>query len=694
MRLLNTTTYEVRDFPDDQVKFRYAILSHTWDEEGEVTFADIQDSKRVHRHRGWPKVRMFCDVARSQKFEWVWDDTCCIDKNSSSELSEAINSMYNWYANAAVCYAYLQDVTSDKDDPFDAESSFRHSRWFKRGWTLQELIAPRTLVFYSSSWRVIGTRRSLAPLIEEITRIDRTILVHTTFLEDVSVARRMSWAAERHTSRPEDHAYSLMGIFGVHMPAIYGEGDLKAFVRLQLEIIQQSPDHSIFAWGQSMLDPTTFQHNVTSKTFFEGETWASEFRSLLASSPKDFEYSGDLRRTSLEAFSRDIGVQIDIPEYHRTNYGVLIHLPLYETGYKGICIAPLACQDGEGNTIALILQDRGGGNPRRFYVGMHGYSVPVAKPWHPYFRRIEIPPPTPIRTPNFLSPAVAGPSSPSDFSSADPIPYQLTHIWSHLTLTRMYIHSHNSDPQRSTRLGVERQQLLVHQPSRTRRLQRFVFELPPYTLRKLRDGAGMTILGWPNKPNNVRAGWTPMRNWHLADADQRLVLVFEPPDKRTNYRHGAVLFRGPDRAALVLVVGVTPRGVVWSEAVVRGAHEPTDGLDWNEDDHEIVKRLWDEARGPFTEPTKAERLRIDGNSWKDGRKVFGHTGRRARITFTPWYEQDEANTAMGDINDPVVMKWTIGVEVDFPGGKVWTSEEEKAKRLSGLSRIGASGIRT
>ena len=163
-------------------------------------------------------------------------DLCCIDKTSSAELSEAINSMYRWYQESGVCYAYLADVPPN---------AFSKSRWFTRGWTLQELIAPSTVIFLDQKWQEIGTKSSLQRVISEITGIPTDILLGGD-LEDASIAQRMSWASKRETTRVEDAAYCLMGIFSIHMPMLYGEGE-RAFIRLQEEIMRVSDDHSLFA---------------------------------------------------------------------------------------------------------------------------------------------------------------------------------------------------------------------------------------------------------------------------------------------------------------------------------------------------------------------------------------------------------------------------------------------------------------
>ena len=199
------------------------------------------------------KVRQACAVARLDGWSQLWVDTSCIDKTSSSELSEAINSMFAWYRDAAVCYVYLADVPQS-GDPRRRGSAFRHSRWFTRGWTLQELIAPQVVIFLAREWEIIGTKESLADLIEDITGIHRDVLMHRTSHNDVSVAARMSWAAERTTTRIEDQAYCLLGLFGIVMTPIYGEGE-HAFTRLQEEILRRIPDDSIFAWEMPLVDP-------------------------------------------------------------------------------------------------------------------------------------------------------------------------------------------------------------------------------------------------------------------------------------------------------------------------------------------------------------------------------------------------------------------------------------------------------
>ncbi|TBU37126.1 hypothetical protein BD309DRAFT_1084867 [Dichomitus squalens] len=184
-----------------------------------------------------PKIRDACRIAREAGYDYLWIDSCCINKSSSSELTESINSMYQWYGHARDCYAYLADVPPGKD-PRLPWSKFHSSRWFTRGWTLQELIAPSKVKFLSNDWSLIGTKLTLVDVIEETTTIPREALLRLESLDVFSVAERLSWAARRETTRVEDRAYSLFGIFDINMPTLYGEGE-RAFRRLQEEILRR-----------------------------------------------------------------------------------------------------------------------------------------------------------------------------------------------------------------------------------------------------------------------------------------------------------------------------------------------------------------------------------------------------------------------------------------------------------------------
>jgi hypothetical protein len=196
---------------------RYAILSHRWREE-EVSFADMAGDVSVARaKKGYEKLEASCKIALKCGFKYMWCDTCCIDKSSSAELSEAINSMYEYYSKSGMCIAYLDDI---EDHPQD-DSYLKHATWFSRGWTLQELVAPEFMVFYSQNWWKLGWKEDLKRQIAIVSGIDEEVLNYPLRVNEISVSEKMSWAARRTTTRAEDSAYSLMGIFGVHMPPLY-----------------------------------------------------------------------------------------------------------------------------------------------------------------------------------------------------------------------------------------------------------------------------------------------------------------------------------------------------------------------------------------------------------------------------------------------------------------------------------------
>ncbi|PMD30292.1 HET-domain-containing protein [Hyaloscypha variabilis F] len=257
MRLLLSTTLEFRDFPNHE-SVPYAILSHTWAED-EVLFPDIDGfnattiPQQVKEKLGFKKIEACCAQARRDEFDYVWIDTCCIDKRSSAELSEAINSMYCWYRDCTVCYAYLADVPNNASQEVQ-ERKFRESRWFTRGWTLQELIGPLTLEFYGDQWHALGqsaslgTKLSLQSEISHITKIPEDVFLSSKIKVHYCIAQQMSWAAGRSTARIEDGAYCLLGLFNINMPLLYGEGH-RAFIRLQEEIMKVSTDESLFAWS-------------------------------------------------------------------------------------------------------------------------------------------------------------------------------------------------------------------------------------------------------------------------------------------------------------------------------------------------------------------------------------------------------------------------------------------------------------
>jgi hypothetical protein len=223
----------------------YAILSHRWGaNDEEVTFKDLIDGTGK-RKVGYEKIRFCGEQASRDCLKYFWVDTCCIDKSDANELAEAINSMFRWYQNAAKCYVYLVDVTTTKRkasnqfSDFTWESAFRASKWFTRGWTLQELLAPGLVEFFSREGRRLGDKKTLERQVHEITGIAISALQGAP-LSQFGVDERLLWAENRQTTRKEDKAYSLLGIFDVYMPLIYGEGRDNALTRLREEIDKPS----------------------------------------------------------------------------------------------------------------------------------------------------------------------------------------------------------------------------------------------------------------------------------------------------------------------------------------------------------------------------------------------------------------------------------------------------------------------
>ncbi|KAH9911305.1 HET-domain-containing protein [Epithele typhae] len=262
MWLLGTARANLVFFPQpEDVPGGYAILSHTWGEE-EETFQKVQKlneesnspfspEEQLHLSRAELRSIISQALAEQHRHEYAWVDTCCINKESSSELSEGINSMFRYYALSDICYVYLSDVEYSDTDSDKMLVAFQTSLWHWRGWTLQELIASRMLVFYSKEWICLGTKYELADRLEKATKISTAVLRFESPFTDASIATRISWAARRGTTRPEDAAYSLFGLFGVNMPTLYGEGRL-AFCRLLMEISKTSRDPSIFLLGERL----------------------------------------------------------------------------------------------------------------------------------------------------------------------------------------------------------------------------------------------------------------------------------------------------------------------------------------------------------------------------------------------------------------------------------------------------------
>ncbi|GAW19053.1 hypothetical protein ANO14919_085370 [Xylariales sp. No.14919] len=314
MRLLKTRQYALIEANDIPHPFpQYAILSHTWiSPKDEITYQDFKQRKAdiendIFKQKGWAKLKRYCDRAAKDGWEWAWMDTCCIDKTNPADTQEAINAMFRWYQDAGICYAYLEDVDvniTDVNFPPDLDlddlagkdhvadrTSFRHmalkaflikAKWFTRGWTLQELLAPPFLVFVDRAWRRIGTRESWADEIKEASRIEARHLTsfNPTDFHSCSIAMRLSWASYRDTTVEEDETYSLLGLFGISLPLIYGEGRLRAFNRLQRELIAVYNDDSIFAW-KSLPQSSRYHLGVHQKGYNPG-------RGVLAPSIREF----------------------------------------------------------------------------------------------------------------------------------------------------------------------------------------------------------------------------------------------------------------------------------------------------------------------------------------------------------------------------------------------------------------------
>ncbi|KAI8627208.1 heterokaryon incompatibility protein-domain-containing protein [Xylariaceae sp. FL1651] len=302
MWLIDTRILELK-FVAEVEERSYAILSHTWEDEEfsfqEFRSLDREDLDRNRSKKGFGKIAKTCELAYQRGLSYAWVDTCCIDRSSSAELSEAINSMYSYYQNAAFCIAFISDLEPSLDPEVHFQHHFPNCRWLTRGWTLQELIASPMLAFFDASWTFRGTKSDWKALIAKETGVDEAILEDPQGLPSIPIARRMSWASRRKTTRLEDMAYCLLGIFDINMPLIYGEGR-KAFTRLQEEIAKGSCDLSLFAWRQEGSSPA--------------------YRGILAESPAEFAGSGGLKHRIRNAFLTN--------EFAITNKGLRIQTAL------------------------------------------------------------------------------------------------------------------------------------------------------------------------------------------------------------------------------------------------------------------------------------------------------------------------------------------------------------------------------
>ncbi|CAO1597001.1 hypothetical protein XANCAGTX0491_000831 [Xanthoria calcicola] len=353
IRLLHAESLTLQQFKDDDCP-PYVILSHRWAEDpsDEVVYDDMANFHELYHSRLWKKARSAakivgaCQKVLEEEIHYLWVDTVCIKQDNPMELSTAINSMYRLYSNAEVCLAYLSDYPSAE------VQTLCQSDWFNRGWTLQELVAPEVVKFFDKDWGSIGERRQLAEELWHQTRIAKAFLVANLSVESASISERMSWMAGRKTSVPEDTAYCLLGIFGVNMPLLYGEGKERAFLRLQEEIMRYSDDHSLFVWKTEEQHPT-------------GST-VSFYTGLLASSPDCFRSTGNYSRYNVPDDNRP---------YQMTNKGIAIDLRVldgssYDAYPRGTFIGILNCYsngpDGWGR-VGVYLRKVEGSHSCRIY---------------------------------------------------------------------------------------------------------------------------------------------------------------------------------------------------------------------------------------------------------------------------------------------------------------------------------------
>ncbi|THV02045.1 HET-domain-containing protein [Dendrothele bispora CBS 962.96] len=303
-RLIDTKTVKLVDFHDatdiDAIP-PYAILSHRWIEGEEVGIQELvqiqelsngddEETAKLKKRSGYRKILQACLKARNDKIDYVWVDTCCINKSDHGEVARNIKSMYAYYENAQVCYVYLSDVYRPKHliqtlgtelaeigrycrwrrHFWGVKGRFEDSEWFQRGWTLQELLAPTNVVFFDRDWNRIGnkTQPELSPIISSITGIPRSVLDGNVPVREVDAWSRMSWAIGRKTTRPQDQAYCLFGILSVTMDLDYEEDVKTAFSRLQKSMVKAHPDKyegSSLADRGDELYVMLFYHNILSR---------------------------------------------------------------------------------------------------------------------------------------------------------------------------------------------------------------------------------------------------------------------------------------------------------------------------------------------------------------------------------------------------------------------------------------------
>jgi hypothetical protein len=297
MRLLETRTCVLHHFNDGEAIPSYAVLSHCWADD-EVLFPDLVSLNGAQKSQGGAKVLQACYVASNDLgLDWIWIDTCCIDQSSKAELSEAIDSMDRWYQTAQVCIVWLSDLESRARSVSQLDADLHQCKWFSRGWTLQELIAPPHVLFYDSRWKQIGSKATLPPQLTQADCIDPDVLGDPDDLRRYSIGVPILWAAQGNTRREEHVAYCLFGLFGVSLPISYGE-EGRACIRLQDQIMKQYRDSSLFAWrthdvehlqGRLAHSPAEFSHFALPGSFraldFQWENVSRNYRRVTSSEP-------------------------------------------------------------------------------------------------------------------------------------------------------------------------------------------------------------------------------------------------------------------------------------------------------------------------------------------------------------------------------------------------------------------------
>jgi hypothetical protein len=386
MRLIDVRDFSLHTFYGDATP-PYAILSHTWlQADEEVTFAAITDVTNTAWRRlpGAQKIIFTCKQAAVHGLRYAWIDTCCIDKSNSVELSEAINSMFRWYQQSVKCYVYLTDVREHTD------TQIARSWWWSRAWTLQELVAPRVVIFYDMNGQKIGTKADLTELIASRFNIDCETLEHPHTIFVKSVAQRMSWAAHRKATRIEDQAYSLLGIFEVNMTMQYGEGML-AFTRLQEMILQKSNDQTLFTWGlnahpiEETLEAFRRENGERIHTRYrtDGDVLAWHENGMFADNPAQFAETGGVIFHSAHALTSHVG-EVNGALRMDLFIGTILECPklrLSESPFidsgRYLCILPCGHVEYPASLVAVLLEQWVTGRFRRVEIMPDVYTFLV-----------------------------------------------------------------------------------------------------------------------------------------------------------------------------------------------------------------------------------------------------------------------------------------------------------------------------